>query len=90
MDYLAFLSNFDRFTDIPMSAKKTGSYREYLNALKEYLIAFLARTRPLLSVDEEFEKADADFDKKWEEGMPILLALKFFVVKRVFNCFLKN
>ncbi|VIO94010.1 conserved hypothetical protein,hypothetical protein [Brugia malayi] len=68
MDYLAFLSNFDRFTDIPMSAKKTGSYREYLNALKEYLIAFLARTRPLLSVDEEFEKADADFDKKWEEG----------------------
>ncbi|CAG9534251.1 unnamed protein product [Cercopithifilaria johnstoni] len=68
MDYLAFLSNFDRFVDIPMSSKKTGSYREYLGSLKEYLITFLARTRPLLNVDDEFEKTDAEFDKKWEEG----------------------
>ncbi|EJD73821.1 hypothetical protein LOAG_18785 [Loa loa] len=68
MDYLAFLSNFDRCADIPVSSKKTGSYREYLSALKEYLITFLARTRPLLSVSEEFEKVDAEFDKKWEEG----------------------
>lgn len=71
MDYLAFLSNFDRFVDIPVSSKKTGSYREYLSALKEYLITFLARTRPLLNVNEEFEKADAEFDKKWEEGMSV-------------------
>ncbi|VDK67823.1 unnamed protein product [Onchocerca ochengi] len=68
MDYLAFLSNFDCFADIPMSSKKTGSYREYLSTLKEYFITFLARTRPLLSVNEEFEKVDAEFDKKWEEG----------------------
>ncbi|MCP9261269.1 Splicing factor 3A subunit 3 [Dirofilaria immitis] len=68
MDYLAFLSNFDRFADVPVSSKKTGNYREYLNALKEYLITFLARTRPLLNVDEEFEKVDVEFDKKWKEG----------------------
>ncbi|OZC06653.1 splicing factor 3A subunit 3 family protein [Onchocerca flexuosa] len=68
MDYLTFLSNFDCFADIPVSSKKTGSYREYLNALKEYFVTFLARTRPLLSMNEEFEKVDAEFDKKWEEG----------------------
>ncbi|VDN32650.1 unnamed protein product, partial [Gongylonema pulchrum] len=68
VDYLTFLSNFDRFAEIPISSKKTGSYREYLNVLKEYLINFLARTRPLLDVNEEFEKSLVDFDKKWEEG----------------------
>ncbi|VDN17802.1 unnamed protein product [Gongylonema pulchrum] len=57
VDYLTFLSNFDRFAEIPISSKKTGSYREYLNVLKEYLINFLARTRPLLDVNEEFEKS---------------------------------
>lgn len=68
IDYIGFLSNFDRFADIPRSSKKTGIYREYIYALKEYLIGFLERTRPLLDIKEEFEKVDAEFDKKWEEG----------------------
>lgn len=60
-----------------MSSKKTGNYREYLGSLKEYLVTFLARTRPLLNADEEFEKTDAEFTKKWEEGVSDLLFLKF-------------
>lgn len=82
MDYLAFLSNFDRFADIPVSSKKTGSYREYLGSLKEYLITFLARTRPLLDVNEEFEKADTEFNKKWEEGL-LVYYFKIPLVKNV-------
>ncbi|VDN08022.1 unnamed protein product [Thelazia callipaeda] len=68
IDYLAFLSDFDHFTDFAISSKKSSNYRGYLNALKEYLISFLARTRPLLDVDEEFENVGFEFDKKWEEG----------------------
>lgn len=59
---------FDRFSEIPVSSKKTSGYREYLLALKDYLMNFLARTRPLLDINEEFAKVDADFEKKWEES----------------------
>lgn len=78
MDYLAFLANFDRFSDIAVSSKKNSSYREYLIALKEYLINFLGRTRPLLDPNEEFEKIDSEFDKKWEEGLHSSIVLYCF------------
>ena len=63
---------FDRFTEIAIQSKKSGYYREYLNALKDYLVGFLHRTRPLLDMEEEFLKTDAEFEKKWEEGQGTL------------------
>lgn len=52
-----------------MSSKKSGFYREYLIELKNYLVDFLDRTRPLHDVNETFAKTDAEFEKKWEEGI---------------------
>uniref|UniRef100_A0A914ZLK8 Matrin-type domain-containing protein n=1 Tax=Parascaris univalens TaxID=6257 RepID=A0A914ZLK8_PARUN len=68
MDYITFLAHFDKFAEIPTASKKSGSYREYLSALKEYLMDFIGRTRPLLDLEEEFNKVNTDFEKKWEEG----------------------
>ncbi|VDD86584.1 unnamed protein product [Enterobius vermicularis] len=68
IDYLTYLSQFDRFSDILMSSKKSGFYREYLIELKNYLVDFLDRTRPLHDVNETFAKTDAEFEKKWEEA----------------------
>ncbi|MFH4979153.1 hypothetical protein AB6A40_005862 [Gnathostoma spinigerum] len=68
LDYITYLGQFDRFADIPMSSKKTGSYRDYLTSLKEYLVHFLKRIRPLYDIEEEFAKINTEFDKKWNEG----------------------
>lgn len=68
IDYLTYLGQFDRFTDISIFSKKSGFYREYLNELKAYLVGFLDRIKPLHDVDDELAKADSEFEKKWEEG----------------------
>ncbi|VDN59138.1 unnamed protein product [Dracunculus medinensis] len=69
LDYIAFLNHYDRFAEIPISSKKTGSYRDYLFCLKDYLVDFLARTRPILDVEDELSRIDEEFYKKWDEGV---------------------
>ncbi|XGW08369.1 hypothetical protein V3C99_011023, partial [Haemonchus contortus] len=69
LDYITYLAQFDRFTDIPRNTtKKTGAYKEYLNTLKEYLVYFMERTRPLHSLKEDFAKSDAEVDRLLAEG----------------------
>jgi splicing factor 3A subunit 3 len=49
--------------------KKTGAYREYLNALEKYLRSFIARTRPLLDVDADRLQHEAEFERQWKDGV---------------------
>ncbi|KAK5983825.1 Splicing factor 3A subunit 3 [Trichostrongylus colubriformis] len=69
LDYITYLAQFDKFTDIPRNTtKKTGAYKEYLSTLKEYLVYFMDRTRPLHNLKEEFAKSDAEVDRLLAEG----------------------
>lgn len=47
----------DKFADIPRhTTKKTGAYKDYLMQLKDYLVSFMERTRPMYDLDKEFSK----------------------------------
>lgn len=72
------MNHYDRFAEIPISSKKTGSYRDYLFCLKDYLVDFLARTRPILDVEDELSRIDEEFYKKWDEGNSIIAKVIFY------------
>ncbi|CAJ0608153.1 unnamed protein product [Cylicocyclus nassatus] len=64
IDYIFYLGQFDKFTDIPKNTtKKTGAYKEYLHAVKDYLVYFMERTRPLHNLEEDFKKSDTEIDR---------------------------
>uniref|UniRef100_A0A914WN70 Matrin-type domain-containing protein n=1 Tax=Plectus sambesii TaxID=2011161 RepID=A0A914WN70_9BILA len=69
VDYVTYLSIFDHLFELSKDVtKKTGAYREYLQALVDYLRTFLMRTRPLHDIKDELNKCAAEFDRKWTEG----------------------
>ncbi|KAK6053476.1 hypothetical protein COOONC_09015 [Cooperia oncophora] len=69
LGYITYLAQFDKFTEVPRNTtKKTGAYEEYLNTLKEYLVYFMERTRPLHNLKEDFAKSDAEVDRMLAEG----------------------
>ncbi|CAD6192239.1 unnamed protein product [Caenorhabditis auriculariae] len=69
VDYMTYLNSFDKFNDIQREkTKKTGAYKDYITSLKDYLVSFMARTRPLHDLDEEFAKCDAAVLKAFNDG----------------------
>lgn len=59
----------DKFDNISRQVtKKTGAYKEYLTNLKNYLVSFMERTRPMYDLNAEFKKSDSDIDKGLDEG----------------------
>ena len=67
MDYLAYLSTFDRLADIKRELK-TSAYLGYLSSLRSYLSDSLERIHPLLSVEKEVMKVRVSFEEKWTRG----------------------
>lgn len=52
----------DKFADIPRhTTKKTGAYKDYLMHLKDYLVSFMERTRPMYDLDKEFSRVGLMF-----------------------------
>uniref|UniRef100_A0A914DEL0 Matrin-type domain-containing protein n=1 Tax=Acrobeloides nanus TaxID=290746 RepID=A0A914DEL0_9BILA len=68
-DYISYLGKFDQLYEFSKEVtKKTGTYKEYINALLAYLKDFLNRTKPLIDLDRELENCDKEFEVKWKEG----------------------
>jgi len=67
IDYLTYLTTFDRLFEIPKE-RKSPEYRRYLESMLEYLRDYLSRVKPLIDVGEEMEKAMADFLRKWTDS----------------------
>lgn len=67
IDYITYLTTFDRFYDIPIEKKNT-EYRLYLETLVDYMYNYVLRVTPLLDMDEEFSKVQSDFEEQWEKG----------------------
>lgn len=57
IDYITYLSTFDKMFDIPKE-KKNAAYRDYLSNLIEYMEGYLGRIKPLLDQQEELAKVD--------------------------------
>ena len=68
IDYLTFLSSFDRLFEIPKE-RKNHEYKKYLNKVLDYVYGFLQRTKPLLDLEKELQEAGDDFAVKYDIGM---------------------
>ncbi|XP_067947719.1 splicing factor 3A subunit 3-like [Watersipora subatra] len=67
MDYITYLTTFDKMFDIPKSTKN-ATYKEYILCLIFYLESYMSRIKPLLDLQEQTEKLKEEFDKQWEAG----------------------
>ncbi|CAL4091072.1 unnamed protein product [Meganyctiphanes norvegica] len=67
IDYISYLSVFDRLYEIPKD-KKTSQYREYLHVILDYLYNYVERVKPLLDLNEELDIVQKEFSKEFEEG----------------------
>ena len=67
IDYIGYLTVFDRLYEIPKD-KKTTQYRDYLHVLLEYLYMYVERVKPLLDLGEELDAVSKDFNEQWEAG----------------------
>lgn len=67
-NYINYLSEYDHLFKIPRE-KKNNDYKNYLNALNDYLYNYLERVKPLLNIEKELEHAKHDFENKWKDGL---------------------
>lgn len=67
MDYVTYLTVFDRLFDIPKE-RKNAAYKGYLENLVDYLEGYLLRVKPLFELNEEWNKVHEDFEKNWNDG----------------------
>ena len=67
MDYVTYLTIFDRFFDIPKE-KKNGEYRTYLQYLVDYLVDYLTRVKPIMDIDALFVQIENDFNPQYDSN----------------------
>lgn len=67
VDYITYLSIFDRLFDIPKE-KKGATYKQYLDSLLEYLYDFITRIKPLTDFDAVLGEVQKEFLQQWESG----------------------
>ncbi|CAI5443196.1 unnamed protein product [Caenorhabditis angaria] len=69
VDYMSYLLNFEKFTEIPKATtKKTGAYKEYITSLKDYLLSFFGRTRPLYDLEADFAEINERIERQYNSG----------------------
>nr|CAG4643094.1 EOG090X03G1 [Ilyocryptus agilis] len=67
VDYITYLTIFDRFFDIPRE-KKNADYRNYLQALVDYLVDYVARVKPIMDIEALFYEIEQNFEKDFNSG----------------------
>jgi splicing factor 3A subunit 3 len=68
ISYLVYLNRFERTKDISQATKSRVQYLNYLNHLKDYLIDWLRRSRPLFNRNALLEQVNQEFAEMWENG----------------------
>jgi len=68
LDYLTYLTTYDRFFEFPKDRKMNLDYKKYLRFLADYLIGFLQKINPLLNLKKENEHLLEDFEQRWATG----------------------
>ncbi|CAJ0917299.1 unnamed protein product, partial [Mesorhabditis belari] len=69
IDYMSYLNLFEKLDTISKSStKKTGAYKDYVETMKNYLVNFLNRTKPMMDVKDQMDKVAADVERLWEKG----------------------
>ena len=68
VNYLSYLSTFDRLFEIPKQSKQSSDYRTYVRALHDYLRDFVSRSKPLLALDEILDKHELEQRRQFDVG----------------------
>uniref|UniRef100_G3RWU8 Splicing factor 3a subunit 3 n=1 Tax=Gorilla gorilla gorilla TaxID=9595 RepID=G3RWU8_GORGO len=68
LDYITYLSILDQLFDIPKD-RRNAEHKRYLEMLLEYLQDYTDRVKPLQDQNELSGKIQAEFEKKWENGI---------------------
>lgn len=68
IDYVTYLTQFDRLFDVPREMKKSAEFRTYLQGLVDYLTEYAARVQPLIDLDLLFNQIGEDFEKEFQAG----------------------
>lgn len=68
VDYVTYLSLFDRLFDLSKEFKRQGEYRIYLQGMVDYLADYAARVQPVMDLDFLFHQIEADFEKDYSAG----------------------
>ena len=68
IDYISYLTAFDKLFEIPKDKKGSMDYRVYLGTLLNYLYEFTKRTKPLMDLSDELAEAQKEFEAKYPSG----------------------
>ena len=68
INYLTYLTNFDRFFEFPKDKKLNADYKKYLRSLQDYLIGFMKRINPLMNFKRETDRILEEFEEQWATG----------------------
>ncbi|EGG00135.1 uncharacterized protein MELLADRAFT_50494 [Melampsora larici-populina 98AG31] len=66
--YIAYIDSFDKFDILPRSTKSKNEYDIYLRELREYLVSFHKRIRPMQDLDADLVAVSTEFETKWAAG----------------------
>nr|CAG4638336.1 EOG090X03G1 [Cyclestheria hislopi] len=68
VDYVSYLTMFDRFFDISRE-RKNAEYRNYLQSLADYLIDYIVRVKPIMDIDSLYSQIEEEFNQQFEAGV---------------------
>lgn len=68
--YLNYLDKFHDFASLgEADVKRQAAYKSYLTSLRQYLISYLRKIRPLDDIDGLVRDAESSFETQWEQSM---------------------
>jgi len=67
LSYVRYLDNFNKLHDYPKKFKNK-QYKEYVEAMLQYLVTYFEKLKPLHDLNEEFENVEKEFKTEWESG----------------------
>uniref|UniRef100_A0A0A9Z8Z3 Splicing factor 3A subunit 3 n=1 Tax=Lygus hesperus TaxID=30085 RepID=A0A0A9Z8Z3_LYGHE len=68
VDYITYLTTFDRLYDINKD-RKTSEYKRYVEMLLAYLYDYILRIKPLHDMEKEIDEIQKEFSGQWEAGL---------------------
>lgn len=66
-NYLTFLENFDKFTELPREEKLSSVYKNYLSSMLDYFRDYCSRATPLFDYQHLEKKVLEEFAKNWDK-----------------------
>ena len=68
IEYLDYLTIFDKLFDISKDKKNSLAYKDYVNNLMSYLYEYAEKVKPLIDFEQDVLETKKDFEEQWAKG----------------------